>query len=122
MECAGVDCGLKMLGSCEGAVGAPKHNDAASKPPASNTAIPAIFRPKLRVCPLGFICFEPVPSARRGGLVASCTRGEQSYYHARILQFKFFYRAVARSTGATADGPHRVRNCFWTLRRNREVS
>src|SRR5580658_2223582 len=60
MECAGVDCGLKMLGLCEGSVGAPKHKDAASKPPASNTAIPAIFRPRLRVCPLHFICFEPM--------------------------------------------------------------
>src|SRR5271156_801286 len=83
MECAGVDCGLKMLGICEGSVGAPKHKEAASKPPASNTAIPAIFRPKLRVCALHFTYFKPmslrsprrparVPKACGAVLLACC--------------------------------------------------
>jgi hypothetical protein len=39
--------------------------------------MPAIFLPKLRVGPLQFIGFEPVPAAHRGGPLASGTRSEQ---------------------------------------------
>jgi hypothetical protein len=49
MECAGVDCGLKIFVLREGSVGAPKHNEAASKPPASNTAIPAALLRSFRI-------------------------------------------------------------------------
>src|SRR5271156_5468255 len=60
MECAGVDCGLKMFGICVGLDGDAKQSDAASRPAASRTATPDTLARRARVCSLRFISLRPV--------------------------------------------------------------